>query len=215
VAVSTSIRGGGGTVPGTGPEQVCGDMSSVEEKRYYMACVDLEGRRCLVVGGGAVACEKALGLLDCGARVTVVAPDISPAVRALPVEIVEREYRAADLDGCMLVVGATDDTDVNRRVFAGAEARRMLCNVADVPELCSFILPAVYREGPLAIAVSTGGASPALAQRIRAELASRYGAEYAELARLLRALRPWAKARFPTYAERRDFFQRVVEKALA
>jgi siroheme synthase-like protein len=215
VTVSTQTYDSYGTVPGTGSGREAGGAPAAAEKRYYMACIDLVGRRCLVVGGGAVACEKALGLLDCGARVTVVAPDVSPAVRALPVEIVEREYRAADVDGRILVVAATDDTDVNRRVFADAEARGLLCNVADVPELCSFILPAVHREGPIAIAVSTGGASPALAQRIRAELASRYGAEHAELARLLRALRPWAKARFPTYEERRDFFQRVVDEALA
>jgi len=187
----------------------------VDEKRYYVACLDLEGRGCLVVGGGPVALEKASGLLECGARVTVVAPVISPGLRELPVELREREYEPGDLEGRFLVVAATADTELNRRVHAGAEARSLLVNVVDVPELCSFILPAVHREGPLAIAVSTGGASPALAQRIRRELATRYGAEYAELARTLRALRPWAKARFETYEERRDFFQRLVEEALA
>jgi siroheme synthase-like protein len=186
----------------------------MDEKRYYIACLDLEGRSCLVVGGGAVALEKASGLLECGAAVAVVAPAISADVRALPVEALEREYESADLDGRFLVVAATDDTAVNRRVFADAEARGLLCNVADVPELCSFILPAVHREGPLAIAVSTGGASPALAQRIRSEVAAHYGRDHAELARLLRALRPWAKSRFSTYEERRDFFQDLVTRAL-
>ena len=187
----------------------------VSEKRYYMACLDLEGRSCLVVCGGPVAVEKASGLLDCGAHVTAVAPEVVVGLRELPVEIHEREYESADLDGRFLVIAATSDTEVNRRVHADAEARSLLCNVADVAELCGFILPAVFRQDPLSIAVSTGGASPALAQRIRRELAARYGPDHAELARSLRALRPWAKKRFATYEERRDFFQDLVERALS
>ena len=184
------------------------------EKRYYMACLDLEGRDCLVVGGGRVGLEKARGLLDCGARVTVVAPDVVPELRELPVEVVERRYESADLDERFLVMAATPDAEVNRRVYEDAEARSLLCNVADAPNLCTFILPAVYRSDPIAIAVTTSGASPALAQRIRTEVAERYGPEYAELARRLRALRPWAKANLPTYEERRDYFQALVEEAL-
>lgn len=187
----------------------------MSEKRYYMACLDLEGRSCLVVGGGPIALEKASGLLECGAQVTVVAPEVTDGVRALHIEILERRYSSSDLDGRFLVVAATSDTELNRRVHGDAEARSLLCNVVDVPELCSFILPAVHRQGSLAIAVSTGGASPALAQRIRCELAARYGPDYAELARALRALRPWAKGRFATYEERRDFFQDLVDRSLA
>lgn len=187
----------------------------MSEKRYYMACLDLEGRSCLVVGGGPVALEKAQGLLECGARVTVVAPEIVPELLDLPVRFVEGGYVSSDLDGQFLVIAATSDTGLNRRVHADAEARGLLCNVVDVPELCSFILPAVYRRDPLAIAISTGSASPALAQRIKRDLAERYGDEYAELARELRALRPWAKERFETYEERRDFFQALVEESLA
>jgi siroheme synthase-like protein len=184
------------------------------EKHYYPVFLDLAGRRCLVVGGGPVALEKASGLLEAGATACVVAPSVVDDLRRLPVEVLEREYESGDLDGCFLVIAATSDAAVNRRVRADAEARSIPCNVADVPELCSFILPAVHREGPIAIAVSTGGASPALAQRIRAELATRYGPEHAELARLLRALRPWAKARFESYEERREFFQDLVRRAV-
>lgn len=187
----------------------------MSEKRYYMACLDLEGRSCLVVGGGPVSLEKTCGLLECGASVTVVSPALVTELRELPIEWLPRAYERSDLDGRFLVVAATSDTDVNRRVFADAEARGLLCNVADVPELCSLILPAVYRRDPIAIAVSTGGASPALAQRIRSDIATTVGAEHAELARTLRALRPWAKERFPTYEERREYFQRLVERALA
>ena len=184
------------------------------EKRYYMACLDLTGRSCLVVGGGRVATEKAEGLLECGARVTVVAPEIRPELAALDVETLERRYQASDLDGRFLVVAATSSHEVNTRVWADAEGGHMFCNVADAPELCSFILPAVVRRDPIAIAVSTGGASPALAQRIRDEIGEVVGPGHAELARTLRDLRPWAKETFATYEERRDFFASLVEERL-
>jgi precorrin-2 dehydrogenase / sirohydrochlorin ferrochelatase len=186
----------------------------VAEKRYYMACLDIGGRDCLVVGGGSVGLEKARGLLDCGARVTVVAPEVVEELREPPVSVVERRYRSEDLDGRFLVMAATADSEVNRRVSEDAERRSLLCNVADAPDLCSFILPAVHRQDPIAIAVTTSGASPALAQRIRGEVAERYGPEYAELARRLRARRPWAKENLTTYEERRDYFQALVEEAL-
>jgi precorrin-2 dehydrogenase/sirohydrochlorin ferrochelatase len=183
-------------------------------KRFYMACLDLEGRSCLVVGGGSIALEKVSGLLDCGARVTVVAPRISEELRALDVERLSRGYRASDLDGRFLVVAATSITSLNRLVHDDAEARSLLCNVVDVPELCNFILPAVVRRDPIAIAVSTGGASPALAQRIRDDVAELIGPEHAELARRLRALRPWAKDNLSSYEERRDFFAELVASEL-
>jgi siroheme synthase-like protein len=185
----------------------------VAEKRYYMTCLDLERRNVLVVGGGRVGVEKAEGLLECGAHVTVVAPEIESALERDDVELVRRGYRATDLDGRFLVVAATSSETVNRSVFADAEARGMLCNVVDVPELCSFILPAVHRVDPIAVAISTGGASPALAQRLRDDVAALVGPQHAELAAELRALRPWAKERYPTYEERRDFFrERVTER---
>jgi precorrin-2 dehydrogenase / sirohydrochlorin ferrochelatase len=185
------------------------------EKAYYMACLDLEGRRCLVVGGGSIGIEKASGLLDCGASVTVVAPQADAGLLELPLEWLRRAYRPSDLDGRYVVVAATSNRSVNRRVFADAEARALLCNVVDTPELCSFILPAVHREGPIAVAVSTGGASPALAQRIRDDVAATIGPEHAELARQLRDRRPWAKENLPTYEARRDYFRRLVQEALA
>jgi siroheme synthase-like protein len=184
------------------------------EQRYYMACLDLTGRSCLVVGAGRVGLEKAGGLLEAGARVTVVAPQAEPELAELPVEWLRRRYQSSDLDGRYLVVAATPSRSVNRRVFADAEARALLCNVVDTPELCSVILPAVHRKGPIALAVSTGGASPALAQRLRDRLAAQIGPEHVELARRLRELRPWVKAHYPSYEQRRDFFQRLVEEAL-
>jgi siroheme synthase-like protein len=183
--------------------------------QYYMACLDLRGRRCVVVGGGSVGLEKAKGLLACGARVTVVSPELHEELRALDVTWREGPYRRSDLRGAFLVVAATSDRSVNERVHRDAEARAMLCNVADVPDLCNFILPAVHREGPIAVAVSTGGASPALAKRIRDDVAAIVSSEHAELALRLQAMRPEAKERFPSYAERRDFFEALVQEALA
>ncbi len=182
---------------------------------YYMACLDLTERSVLVVGGGRIALEKVDGLLVAGARVTVVAPQIVPELATRDVELARREYRTEDLDGRFLVVAATSTSSVNRRVFREAEERTLLCNVADVPELCSFILPAVHRQGPIAVAVSTGGASPALAQRLRNEIAEIVRPEHAALADQLRELRPWAKSHLPTYEARRDYFAALVEEALA
>jgi precorrin-2 dehydrogenase/sirohydrochlorin ferrochelatase len=186
----------------------------MEEKQYYMACLDLEGRRCLVVGGGAIALEKLDGLVTCGALVTVVAPEARPEVQELAAEWRQREYETSDLEGHLIVTAATDIRALNERVAADAEARGMLCNVVDQPDLCTFILPAVHRNGPIAIAISTGGASPALAQRMRDEIAERYGDRHAELARKLHALRPEAKERFATYQERKEYFQRLVDEEL-
>jgi len=186
----------------------------VVDKTWYVACLDLEGADVLVVGGGMVGLEKTRGLLDAGARVTVVSPIVVPELEDLPVELVRRPFEESDLEGRRLVIAATSVQDVNVRVSAEAETRGIFCNVADVPELCSFILPAIHREGPITIAVSTGGASPALAQWIRARIAELIGPEHTQVARQLQGLRPWAKRNLPTYEDRRDYFQGLVERAL-
>jgi siroheme synthase-like protein len=186
----------------------------VPEKRWFMACLDLEGRDVLVVGGGAVALEKIEGLLECGACVTVVAPEIVAELERDGVTLLRRRYRSSDLDARFLVVAATSTPSVNERVSRDAERRQLFCNVVDVPDLCSVILPAVHRLDPIAVAVSTGGASPALAQRLRDDIARVVGPEHAQLARELRDVRPWAKAHLPTYRERRAFFQQLVEERL-
>jgi siroheme synthase-like protein len=179
-----------------------------------MACIDLTGRAVLVVGAGRVALEKIEGLLSAGAEITVVAPQVLPEVDALGLTVIRRGYRPEDLDGKFLVVAATATTSVNRRVFRNAESRAMLCNVVDVPELCSFILPAVHRHEPIAVAVSTGGASPALAQHLRDQIATVVRPEHAELAHRLRELRPWAKSHFATYEERKAYFAGLVAQEL-
>jgi len=187
----------------------------VNDLRHYMACIDLRGRSVLVVGGGRVAVEKVHGLLDCEARVTVVAPCVQEELRRLPVRIVTRAFEPDDVEGHLLVLAATDDREMNRRVSVAAADRSTLCNVADDPELCSFILPALVRRDPILVGVSTGGASPALAQRLRDDIGDLLRPEHAELARKLQSLRPWAKRELPTYEARRDYFSRLVEEALA
>jgi siroheme synthase-like protein len=181
---------------------------------FYIACLRLDGRRCLVVGGGDVGLEKVEGLLTCGAAVTLVAPAAHEQLAQLADEgsIVweRRRYEPADLDGSFLVIAATSDSEVNIGVHEDAEARAMLVNVVDVPPLCNFILPAIVRSGPLAIAISTAGASPALAKRMKREIAEQFGEDYARLAVILNDARGWAKATLPTFQERRDFFESIV-----
>jgi siroheme synthase-like protein len=195
-------------------DQAC--VAGMLETPFYMACLRLAGRRCVVVGGGDVALEKVEGLLACDGDVTVVAPTLAPGLATLAAEgsigwTVRRYAGETDLDGALLVVAATDDTETNIKVFEDADARSMLVNVVDVPPLCTFILPAVVRTGPLAIAVSTAGASPALAKRLRREIAAGYGEPYARLAVLLNEVRGWAKGTLPTYQDRKAFFEGIVD----
>src|SRR5436190_1563010 len=193
------------------------DQSCVQgmlDTPFYIACLKLTGRRCLVVGGGEVGLEKVEGLLACDASVTLVAPEAHPALVELALEgsitWAPRQYESTDLEGCLLAIAATGNTDVNIRVFQDAEQRAMLVNVVDVPPLCSFILPAIVRTGPLAVAISTAGASPALAKRMKREIAEQFGEPYATLAVLLNDVRGWAKATLPTYQDRKGFFESIV-----
>jgi siroheme synthase-like protein len=185
------------------------------ETPFYIACLKLTGRRCLVVGGGDVGLEKVEGLLACDAGVTLVAPVAHPELERLAAEgSIEWEKRAytgaADLEGVFMVIAATDDSEVNIGVFDDAEQRAMLVNVVDVPPLCNFILPAIVRTGPLAIAISTAGASPALAKRMKREISALFGEEYARLAVILNDARGWAKGTLPTYQDRKEFFEGIV-----
>ena len=181
---------------------------------FYIACLRLSGRTSLVVGGGDIGLEKVEGLLACGGDVILVAPEAHPGLQELAAEGSitwhQREYRAQDLEGCLIAIAATNDTDVNIQVFNDAEQRAMLVNVVDVPPLCNFILPAIVRTGPLAVAISTAGASPALAKRMKREIAEMFGEPYADLAVLLNDVRGWAKGTLPTYQDRKQFFEGIV-----
>jgi precorrin-2 dehydrogenase / sirohydrochlorin ferrochelatase len=182
---------------------------------FYVACLKLKGRRCVVVGGGALGLEKTEGLLACDGDVTVISPQVGPELQALSREgSIRWESRGyggpADLEGVFMVIACTDSTETNIAIYEDAEARAMLVNIVDVPPLCNFILPAIVRTGPLAIAISTAGASPALAKRMKREVSELFGQEYAQLAIMLNDVRGWAKGTLPTYQDRKAFFEAIV-----
>ncbi len=180
----------------------------------YPIMVDLRGRRVLVVGGGSVAYRKVRVLLDDSAEVVVVAPELTPElarlVEAAGLDWRARSFEPGDLEGCFLAVAATDDEAVNRAVFEAAEARRMLCNVVDQPELCSFIVPAVVRRGGLILAVSTTGASPLLARKIKERLADEYDEAWADYVDLLARVRRLVLARGRPAEKNRSVFEAVI-----
>lgn len=186
---------------------------------FYPAFIDLTGRRCLVVGGGPVGTEKTEKLLDAGASVRLVSPQITPALAALVAagaidEFHRRGYAAGDLDGCLLVIAATADADVNQRVWRDAEARTMLVNVVDVPPLCNFIVPSIMRHGELAVAVSTGGASPVVARTVRERIQAEIGPEWGELVALMRQTREELKQRFTTMPTRAAAVERLLDAGI-
>jgi precorrin-2 dehydrogenase / sirohydrochlorin ferrochelatase len=161
--------------------------------RYYPVNLDIQKRACLVIGGGGVGTRKVKTLLDCGAVVTLISPRVSVQLEEMAaaglIILKKRAYRAADLEGKFLVIGATDDEALNRRIHADAEAHNTLCNIADRPEICNFILPAVVNRGDLVIAVSTSGKSPAYAKTLRKALEKQFGEEYEPFLRLMGAIR--------------------------
>ena len=161
--------------------------------RYYPVCLDIKDRHCLVVGGGQVGTRKVRTLLQCGARVTVVSPEVTAELNQLArqgkIQIRLRDYLTADLDTAFLVIGATDDQEQNRRIHQDAEAARRLCNIADQPELCNFVLPAVISQGDLMVAISTSGRSPAFAKYLRGRLQRQFGPEYGQFLELMGAVR--------------------------
>src|SRR5262245_19902179 len=183
--------------------------------RYYPIYLDLKGRKALVVGGGAIAEGKALQLVAAGARVTVVSPELTEALRA-SVERGEIEYRGGsfieeDLYGAVLVISATDDRKVNEEVVRVAAARGLLCNVVDQPDLCNFITPALVTRGELQISVSTGGGSPTLTQRVKREVAALIGEEYGALLEIAAEMRAEAKDRITDFDRRKEVLRSYVE----
>jgi siroheme synthase-like protein len=160
---------------------------------FYPIFIDMSRRRCVVIGGGAVAQRRIKGLLAAGAAVTVVSPLITDALGDLVAQgalrHVARVYQAGDLAGCQLAFVATGDSEVNQAVVSEAQLRGVWINSADDPENCDFILPAVVRRGELSIAISTGGASPATTRAVREELENYFTADYARLVQIAGAVR--------------------------
>lgn len=181
--------------------------------RYYPICLSLEGKPCLVVGGGQVARRKVESLLDAGAVVTVVSPDLCEELRGLGrVRCVERPFEEADVAGAYLVYAATDDPGVNRAVAAAARAHGALVNVVDTPGECDFIVPSTLTRGELTISVSTGGAGPALSRRLRLELEPLIPQDLGEFVALLSELRAEVAARVPDIRLRSAIARELADK---
>lgn len=179
----------------------------------------LTGRPVLVVGGGEIALRKSRLLTDAGACLRVVAPQVDAQLAALVErgggEVFERGYTAGDLNGCAVVIAATDDAPLNAQVSADAQARCIPVNVVDAPALCTVIFPAIVDRSPLVVAVSSGGDAPVLARLIRARLEAWIPAAYGELAKLAAGFRDRVKQRFPNVNQRRAFWEEVFQGPIA
>ena len=181
---------------------------------YYPLFADLLERRCVVIGGGIVAQRKVTTLLRYGARITVVSPTLTARLAAHArqgkIRHVARRFKRGDLKTAWLAYAATNDRATNELAFRTARRQRIFTNVVDHPSLCSFIAPAIFTRGPMTIAVSTGGASPSLAKKVRDELGQAIGEHYVPMLRLLTDLRDVAKRALPSYADRKRYFERLV-----
>jgi precorrin-2 dehydrogenase/sirohydrochlorin ferrochelatase len=181
---------------------------------YFPIQLDIRDRPCLVVGGGGVGTRKARSLIACGGRVTVVSPTATGELQDLAatgaLTLLQREYAGDDLQGMFLVMGATDDEMLNRRIRTDAGRLRILCNIADRPEQCDFILPAVIERGDLVVTVSTSGRSPALAKKLRQDLQAQFGDEYTVFLDLMGAIRKRLLAEAHAPEAHKPIFERLV-----
>ncbi len=182
--------------------------------RYYPAFLDIQGRACLVVGGGGVATRKVDTLLECEARVTVVSLEASQALQDLAdsrrITLKIQAYNASDLEGQFLVIGATNDEALNRQISTDAEAHNLLCNIADRPSVCNFILPSIIQRGDLVLAISTSGKSPAFAKKLRQDLEGQLGDAYAILLQLMGAIRTRLLKQAHAPEEHKPLFNKII-----
>jgi siroheme synthase-like protein len=182
---------------------------------FYPVFLDLSGKQIIVVGGGEVAERKVQGLLETNGVVKIISPHLTPALRKLyqsgKVTVVERPFEAGDLSGADLVISATDDPEVQRAVWDESQKVGAFVNTVDEPAMCSVIMPAVFRQGDLTVAISTGGKSPALAARIRERMSGLMGPEYGRLLDILGRLRPEIRRRFSDADNRKTLHYRIID----
>ena len=186
--------------------------------RYYPVNLDIQNRKCLVVGGGSVGTRKVMTLLECGAVVTVVSSDVAEELLELAekkmIELKRRPYESSDIDGMFLVIGATDNEELNWQINKDAEHQNKLCNIADRPEACNFILPSIVNRGNLVIAISTSGKSPAFAKKMRQDLEKEFGEEYDEFLQLMGAIRKKALSEKHEPEAHKHLFEQLINRGL-
>lgn len=186
--------------------------------RYYPVCLDIKDRRCLVVGGGQVGTRKVRTLLDCGARVSVVSPKATETLTELAargqIALSLRDYRSDDQNGAFLVIGATNDASLNQRIHEDAETAGRLCNIADQPQRCNFIVPSVIQQGDLQLTISTSGKSPAFARHLRRQLQAQFGPEYGLFLELMGAIRQRLLAQAHAPEAHKQVFERLISEDL-
>jgi len=186
--------------------------------RYYPVNLDIQNRKCLVVGGGSVGTRKVMTLLECGAVVTVVSSDVTGELLELAekkmIELKRRPYDSFDIDGMFLVIGATDNEELNWQINRDAEHQNKLCNIADRPEACNFILPSIVNRGNLVIAISTSGKSPAFAKKMRQDLEKEFGEEYDEFLQLMGAIRKKALSEKHEPEAHKHLFEQLINRGL-
>jgi precorrin-2 dehydrogenase/sirohydrochlorin ferrochelatase len=186
--------------------------------KYYPIYLDIKNRNCLVIGGGSVGTRKVLTLLACGANVTVVSTAATEKLKELSnngvIKLEERSFQTPDLDDRFLVIGATDNQELNFNIHAEAERRGLLCNIADRPKACNFILPSIVNRGDLIIAISTSGQSPAFAKKLRKHLEKEFGDEYAEFLNLMGAIRKKLLSQDHEPEAHKHLFEQLIERDL-
>jgi len=182
--------------------------------KYYPVYLELRDRPCLVIGGGTVAERKTLALLEAGANVTIISPALTAKLHEFSdsgkITYVQKQYEESDVSGQFLVIAATPSVEVNTLVAHACRKRHVLVNVAVPPEESSFIVPSVVERGDLVIAISTSGASPALAKKIRQDIEQQYGREYGLFLDKMAAIRNRVREEVPDQHKRNEVFQAIV-----
>ncbi len=186
--------------------------------KYYPIFLDIRNKACVVIGGGDVAERKVVSLLSAGARVTVVSPEFTVNLDGMGEDgnilLIKRPYQEGDLKGAFLAYAATDDEDINNRVYMEGEKEGILLNVVDEPEMCGFIVPSVVNRGALSIAISTGGASPAFAKRLRMEMEERYGEEYSVFLEIMAVIRQKLLTKGSVSGKNRKIFNKLASSSM-
>ena len=187
-------------------------------KSYYPIFLDLKGKKAVVVGGGMVAQRKIDPLLEHGAEVHVISraltPELDRDVKAGRVKHIGEEFREIHLEGAFMVIAATDDTDLNRRVSRAAQKRGLLINAVDQPDDCNFIVPSSLKRGDLRIAISTSGKSPAMARKVRKDLEKQFGNEYEAFLNLMGRMRKEVLGRGLSQRENSRIFRELIDSSI-